>query len=40
MKLSQFDFKLPEELIAQQPVEFRDEARLLVLHKDTGEIEH
>lgn len=40
MKLSQFDFKLPEELIAQQPVEFRDEVRLLVLHKDTGVIEH
>ena len=40
MKLSQFRFKLPEELIAQYPAKYRDESRLLVLHKDTGEIEH
>ena len=40
MKLSDFDFYLPEELIAQHPVEHRDESRLLVLHKNTGEIEH
>lgn len=40
MKLSQFKFRLPEEQIAQYPTEERDEARLLVLHKQTGEIEH
>ena len=39
MKLSQFKFKLPEELIAQTPSEERDEARMMVLHKKTGEIE-
>lgn len=40
MKLSQFKFKLPEELIAQTPASERDESRLMVLHRDTGEIEH
>lgn len=40
MKLSDFDFELPEELIAQHPTEKRDNSRLLVLHKNTGEIEH
>ena len=40
MKLSQFKFKLPTEQIAQYPSSFRDECRLLVLHKDTGKIEH
>ena len=40
MKLSNFKFKLPEELIAQFPSRFRDEARLMVLHAKTGEIEH
>ena len=40
MLLSDFDFDLPEELIAQHPVEKRDESRLLVLHKNTGTIEH
>ena len=40
MKLSDFDYYLPEELIAQHPKEKRDESRLLVLHKNTGEIEH
>lgn len=40
MKLSQFKFRLPDEQIAQYPSEERDEARLLVLHKKTGEIEH
>ena len=38
MKLSQFKFKLPEELIAKYPVEQRDEARLLVVDRRTGEI--
>jgi len=40
MKLSEFNFDLPEELIAKHPVENRDEARMMVVHKDTGEIEH
>ncbi len=40
MKLSQFQFDLPEELIAKHPSENRDESRLMVVHKDTGEIEH
>lgn len=40
MKLSKFKFKLPPELLAERPAPERDESRLLVLHKDTGEIEH
>lgn len=40
MKLSQFKFKLPEEQIAQYPTFHRDESRLMVLHKKSGDIEH
>ncbi|MDE7411408.1 MAG: tRNA preQ1(34) S-adenosylmethionine ribosyltransferase-isomerase QueA [Paramuribaculum sp.] len=40
MKLSQFKFNLPEELIAQFPVPQRDESRLMVVNKANGEIEH
>ncbi len=40
MKLSKFKFKLPEELIAQYPARHRDESRLMVLDRKTGEIEH
>lgn len=40
MKLSQFKFKLPEELIAQYPAENRDECRLMVVDAKTGEISH
>lgn len=40
MKLSQFDFNLPQEKIATEPSRWRDECKLMVLHKDTGEIEH
>jgi S-adenosylmethionine:tRNA ribosyltransferase-isomerase len=40
MKLSQFKFDLPESLIAHNPAETRDEARLMVLDKKTGAIEH
>lgn len=40
MKLSQFKFDLPSGLIALYPAENRDESRLMVVHKDTGEIEH
>lgn len=40
MKVSDFDFDLPEELIAQHPLEKRDASRLMVLDKNTGNIEH
>jgi len=40
MKLSEFNFDLPEELIAEHPTLNRDEAKLMVVHKDTGKIEH
>ncbi len=40
MKLSKFRYKLPPELIAQHPAKNRDECRLMVLNRKTGEIEH
>ena len=40
MKLSEFNFDLPEELIAEHPTENRDESRLMVIHRETGKIEH
>jgi len=40
MKLSKFKFKLPEELIAQYPSRHRDESRLMVIDRKTGQIEH
>jgi S-adenosylmethionine:tRNA ribosyltransferase-isomerase len=40
MKLSEFKFELPNNLIANRPAENRDESRLMVVHKDTGKIEH
>lgn len=42
MKLSQFDFKLPKELIAEKPIRWteRDDSRLMVVHRDSGLIEH
>ena len=40
MKLSHFQFNLPEELLAEFPSENRDESRLMVVHRKTGEIEH
>ncbi len=40
MKLSNFNFDLPKELLAEYPSENRDEARLMVVHRKTGEIEH
>lgn len=40
MKLSEFSYNLPEKLIASRPAPVRDESRLLVLHRKTGEIEH
>ncbi len=39
-KLSQFNFELPENLIAQYPAKSRDEAKMMVVHRETGEIEH
>jgi S-adenosylmethionine:tRNA ribosyltransferase-isomerase len=39
-KLSQFNFDLPKELVAQYPSPERDESRLMVLHRSTGKIEH
>lgn len=40
MDLKDFNYDLPEELIAQDPLEDRSSSRLMVLHKDTGSIEH
>ena len=40
MKLQQFKYKLPEDRIAQHPVPFRDECRLMVVHAKSGKIEH
>ena len=40
MKLSKFKYNLPEELIALHPTKNRDESRLMVLHRNTGKIEH
>ena len=40
MKLSEFKFRLPEEKIALYPAPHRDEGRMMVLHRKTGEIEH
>src|SRR5215212_9092036 len=40
MKTSDFDYRLPESSIAQTPAEPRDSSRLLVLHRDSGGIEH
>ena len=40
MKLSEFNTHMPEELIASHPADVRDESRLMVLHKNSNEIEH
>ena len=40
MKLSQFKFKLPEEQIAKYPAPHRDESRMMVLHRKSGDLEH
>lgn len=39
-KLSQFNYTLPEGIVAEYPTKERDESRLMVIHKDTGKIEH
>lgn len=40
MKVKDFDYHLPPELIAQYPAPHREDSRLLILHQDSGEIEH
>ena len=40
MKTSDFDYHLPESSIGQTPAEPRDSSRLLILHRDSGEVEH
>lgn len=40
MKLSNFNYNLPKELLAEYPSDERDESRLMVLHRDSGKIEH
>lgn len=40
MKTSDFDYHLPESSIAQTPIEPRDSSRLLILHRESGEVEH
>ena len=40
LKTSDFYYDLPQELIAQTPLERRDSSRLMVLHRETGELEH
>jgi len=39
-KLSKFNFNLPKEFVAQYPSKERDESRLMVIHRDSGKIEH
>ena len=39
-KLTEFDYPLPKKYISQYPSSVRDQAKLMVLHKETGEIEH
>lgn len=40
MRLSEFDYHVPEELVAQRPLEQRNASRMMVLHKQDGRIEH
>ena len=40
MKLSQFRYDVPKELVAQYPLNNRDDSRLMVVHRDTGKFEH
>jgi S-adenosylmethionine:tRNA ribosyltransferase-isomerase len=40
MKLSQFSFDLPKKLIRQYPLDHRDDSRMMIVHRETGQIEH
>ena len=40
MRIDEFDYNLPEELIAQKPSEQRDNCRLMVMDRDAGTVEH
>ena len=40
LKLSQFQFTLPPELLATKPLINRDDSKMMVIHKDSGDIEH
>ncbi len=40
MRTEEFNYELPKELIAQDPIEPRDASRLMIIHRDTGDIEH
>jgi S-adenosylmethionine:tRNA ribosyltransferase-isomerase len=40
MQTAEFDFELPKELIAQTPAHQRDQSRMMILHRDSGKIEH
>lgn len=40
MKLSMFKFNLPKDLLAEYPVKERDQSRLMIVHRDSGKIEH
>ena len=40
LKLSHFDFKLPEELLRTNPLDNRDESRMMVVNRETGQITH
>ena len=40
MKLSEFNFNLPDELIAEYPTNNRDDSKLMVVHRESGKIEH
>ena len=40
MKLSHFAYKLPETQIAQYPTDYRDDSRLMIVHRESGKIEH
>ena len=40
LKLTDFDFQLPESLIAQKPLDIRDQSKLMILDRESGAIKH